>query len=119
VSDTITKYALIARFLILALDSTSRVIMKTVKYDITYTEKASRIELFVRFVWSIPSYIVAAVLAFIMCIAMCFQWLCILFMGKRNKMLHDWIMKGMEYTVKWQTYFYLLTDERNPLLPED
>ena len=118
-SKSITKYAPEVRFLILAVDSTSRVIMKTVKYDVTYAEPAGRIELFVRLIWAIPSMIVMGVLGLIMYIAWALQWLHILILGKRNKMLYDWSLKYMEYYVKFAAYFSLLTEERNPLLPED
>ncbi len=93
--------------------------MKSVKYDVTYSESASRLELIVRFIWMIPSYIVAMVLAFIGLLALCFQWLHILVFGKRNRFLHGWILKLMAYEVKLKSYCCLLTDERSPIFPED
>ncbi|MDD5022624.1 MAG: DUF4389 domain-containing protein [Candidatus ainarchaeum sp.] len=93
--------------------------MKTVKYEVTYSENANRLELFVRWLWAIPSYIVLVVLAVIGMIAMLVQWLHILLLGKRHRTLHDICMKYLSYTVKFMSYFYLVTEERNPLMPED
>jgi hypothetical protein len=93
--------------------------MKSVKYTVAYSEKAGRLELFIRWIWAIPSYIVLVILAIIGCIAMFLQFFHILFMGKRNKFLNEWVMKFFSYEVKWMSYIYLLTDERNPLMPED
>lgn len=93
--------------------------MKTVKYDVTYEEKASRLELLIRFLWSIPSYLVLMVLSMVAMIMMVLQFFHMLLLGKRHKAMHEWIMKFMAYEVKWITYVYLLTDERNPILPED
>ena len=93
--------------------------MKTVKIDVTYVEKAGRWELLIRFLWSIPSYIVMAVFSIIASIVMVAQFLHILVLGKRNKALHDIILKYMVYSTEWQIYVALLTDERNPLMPEN
>ncbi len=38
--------------------------------------------------------------------------------GKRHKFLHDWAAKYTIYSVQWMAYFRLLTEERNPILPE-
>jgi len=92
--------------------------MKTVKYEVTFGEPANRLELFVRIVWAIPSYIVMVVLGIILYICLALQWLHILILGKRHKLLHDWIVKALTYDFKWMSYFCLATEERNPLLPE-
>lgn len=93
--------------------------MKTVKIDVSYSEKASRLELLIRFIWLIPTAIVVLVLAVILMIAWCLQFLHILFMGRRNKTLHDWILKYVSYRIKYESYFFSLTDERNPIIPEN
>jgi hypothetical protein len=92
--------------------------MKTVKYDVKYEEHAGRLELFIRWVWMIPTAIVLCILEIIGCIAMFFQWIHILILGKKNQMLHDLIKMMLTYNVKFMTYFYMLTDERNPIMPE-
>ncbi len=93
--------------------------MKSVKYDITYSEKASRLELVVRFFWMIPTVIVMFFLGIIFYIGIILQWLHILFLGKRQKTLHGLIFKFEAYAAKVKAYVMLLTDEKNPILPED
>jgi len=93
--------------------------MKTVKYDVTYVEGAGRLELFIRFFWLIPTFVVLCVLSFIGTMAYCLQFLYILLLGKRHKTLHAWIVKYMAYVTKVNSYYLLVTDERNPIMPED
>lgn len=92
--------------------------LKTVKYEVSYGEKAGRLELFIRWFWSIPSYIVLVLLAIVFCIATFLQFFHVLLLGKRNKMLYDWALMYVAYHTKWMSYLMLLTEERNPLLPE-
>ncbi len=92
--------------------------MKTVKYETKFLPKAGRLELFIRWLWLIPTAIVACILEIIAMIAAVLQWFHILVLGKRHKFLHTWILKLIAYDVKFKSYFLLLTDERNPLLPE-
>jgi len=93
--------------------------MKTVKFDITYAEKSDRLELFIRILWMIPTLVVAGVLSLIGTIAWALQFLYILVFARRNKTLNDWLVKYMEYVTKANSYAMLMTDERNPIMPED
>lgn len=93
--------------------------MKTVKFNMIYKETAKRWELLIRILWSIPSYIVIAVLGIISLIAAALQLLNILVFAKRNKTLYKWTLMYFKYYTKWVPYLMLLTDERNPILPED
>ncbi|MBS3068846.1 DUF4389 domain-containing protein [Candidatus Micrarchaeota archaeon] len=90
--------------------------MKTVKYEVTYREQASRLELVVRWVWSIPSFVVLALLGILSAIAAFLQFFHVLILGKRNRTLYDWTLMYVAYYVKWASYFYL-TDERSPIMP--
>lgn len=92
--------------------------MKTVKYEIKFSSKASRLELLIRFFWSIPTAIVLMVLIVIASVAAVLQFLHILILGKRHAGCHKWIVKCMVYAVQYKTYANLLTDERNPIMPE-
>ncbi len=92
--------------------------MKSVKFDVTYKEEASRLELFIRWFWAIPSYIVLVILAIIGVIAIGLQFLHILILGKRNETLNKGVMMYLSYALDFMGYFFLLTDERNPLMPE-
>jgi hypothetical protein len=82
-------------------------------------EEARRRELIIRFFWSIPSYIVALVLGLICFIAYGLQFLHILAFRKRNKSLYDWTLKYFKYYASWASYLMLLTEERNPIMPEE
>ncbi len=93
--------------------------MKTVKYGVEYEEPAGRLELFIRWIWAIPSLIVMMVLSIIAAIACVVQWFHILILAKRNRTLQDWMFKYYAYHTKFIAYFNLLTDERNPIMPED
>lgn len=93
--------------------------MQSVKYSINYKEPAGRLELLIRFIWAIPSCIVLAVLEIIGSIAWCIQFLYVLVTGKRHKCLHDWMFKAVAYRAKMGAYLWFLTDERNPIMPED
>ncbi|MDE1797867.1 MAG: DUF4389 domain-containing protein [Candidatus Micrarchaeota archaeon] len=92
---------------------------KTVDYSVRYVEKASRVELFVRLLWAIPSVIIAVFLAIVYVIANTLQFLHILLLGTRHRTLHNWIFMFLDYEVKLKAYMALLTDERNPLMPEN
>lgn len=96
-----------------------RCIMKTVKYEVAFDEKASRLELLIRFIWLIPCGIVSFFLGIIYMFAYMIQFLHILVLGKRQKTLHNWILKYQCYYTKVNTYVLLLTDERAPIMPED
>lgn len=92
--------------------------MKTVRMDVTYGERASRLELIIRFLWCIPLYIVATILGIVGMICFCLQWLYILFLGKRHRTLHEWIVKYLGYAYKMVAYALLATEERPPIAPE-
>ena len=91
---------------------------KTVDYSVRYAEKAGRVELFVRFIWAIPTAIIAVFLAIVCFIALFLQFFHILLLGKRHRTLHNWIFMFMDYEVKFKAYLAMLTDERNPLVPD-
>jgi hypothetical protein len=93
--------------------------MKTVKYDVTYAEKADRMEVIIRFFWMIPTMIVLCVLGFVGTIAYFLQFFHILLFAKRHKALHGWILKYMAYVTWANSYCLLMTDERSPIMPEE
>ena len=93
--------------------------MKTTRYEVDFDEKAGRLELFIRFFWMIPACIVAGILGFIAFFAYGLQFLHILFLGKKHRLLHNLLFKCMAYYTKVNTYAALLTDERSPIMPED
>lgn len=93
--------------------------MKTVKYEAKFEEKASRLELFIRWIYMIPLAIVMILLMIVMYVAITLQFWYILFTGKRSKTLFEWVVKYVSYAAKAQSYFYNTTDERPPIFPEE
>ena len=92
--------------------------METVKITITSGEKASRLELIVRFIWYFVAMIVLGIIGIFAYIASIVQWLHILFLGKRHpaiaKFVNAWLVAYTQLII----YFLLATDERPPLVPE-
>ena len=91
--------------------------METVKISVTSDEKASRLELFIRFFWGIVVAIVLGIVGVFAAIAMMVQWLHILFLGKRHPALSKFITAWYAATAGLYFYMYLSTDERPPLVP--
>jgi hypothetical protein len=92
--------------------------MDTVKVDVKSADQASRIELFIRWVWMVITYIVIFFLGIVAYVCFILQWLLILLTGKRNATLTTWLRKYWVYQTQFMAYWLLLTDERNPIMPE-
>ena len=92
--------------------------MDTVKVDVKSADQASRVELFIRWVWFVISYIVMAILGMVAGICFVIQWILILVTGKRNATLTSWLKKFCVYYSEFLMYQLLVTDERNPIIPE-
>lgn len=67
----------------------------------------------------IPTTIVLFILGIIGDICWALQFLHVFILGKRNRTLFDFTKKFIGYRVKADSYFLILTDERNPIMPED
>ena len=83
-----------------------------------YEEKASRIELIIRIFYSIAIGIVMWVYGLIASICMFFQWFVILFLGRRNKSLSNFIKGYLEYHVHVLSYISWMTDIRPGIMPK-
>ena len=92
--------------------------MDTVKVDVKSADQASRIELFIRWVWAVITYIVMIFLSIITYVCFILQWLLILITGKRNATLTSWLKKYHTYLTQVMAYQLLITDERSPIIPE-
>ena len=92
--------------------------METVKISVKSDEKASRLELFIRFIWGFIAYIVLGIIGIFAYLAVLIQWLHILILGKRHPALAKFI--NAWYAAVAQVMFYVLlsTDERPPFIPE-
>lgn len=92
--------------------------MKTVTISVKSSEKASRLELFIRIVWTILCSIVLGIVGIFAIIAMVLQWFHILILGKRQMQLNKFATNWMVALANLTFYKNLSTDERPPLVPE-
>jgi Domain of unknown function (DUF4389) len=65
------------------------------------------------------SSIVLCVFSVVAMLCLVAQWLYILFAGRRQKWLNGLLKGYVKYRTKMTAYAFLLTEERNPILPED
>lgn len=82
-----------------------------------FEEKASRIELFIRIVYSFIVSIVLAVYGFIAGICILIQFIIVLILGRRSRGLSDFIQGYLEYYVHVLGYTSFMTDERPGIFP--
>ncbi|PWR74613.1 DUF4389 domain-containing protein [Methanospirillum stamsii] len=82
-----------------------------------YEEKASRIELFIRIIYSIIIGIVLSIYGFIAGICLIIQFFVVLILGRRSQSLSDFIQGYLEYYVHILSYTSFMTDERPGILP--
>ena len=92
--------------------------METVKISVTSAEKASRIELFIRWIWGTIAMIILGIIGIFACIANMIQWVYILILGKRHPALAKFITGWYKAVAQLMFYYMLSTDERPPLMPE-
>ena len=92
--------------------------MDTVKITLNSAEKASRLELIIRFIYYFVGIIILGIIGIFAYIAMFIQWFHILILGKRNGSLAKFINSWLVAYAQLLFYFLLATDERPPLLPK-
>ncbi len=83
-----------------------------------YEHDASRLELFIRIVYSFVVMLVLAVYGFIAEICMLIQWLVILILGRRSEGLSNFIKGYLEYYVHVIGYVAWMTDDRPGIFPK-
>lgn len=83
-----------------------------------YEGKASRIELFVRIVYSIAIAIVLIVYGFFAGICLFIQWFVVLILGRRSQGLSDFIKGYLEYSIWITPYYCWMTDKRPGIMPK-
>lgn len=84
-----------------------------------YEHDAKRLELFIRFFYSIAIWFVLMVYGIIAEICMFVQWFVILILGRRSEGLNDFIKGYLEYVVHVVGYVYWMTDKRPGIIPKD
>ena len=92
--------------------------LKDVKIDLVCQEKASRVELIIRFFYLIPLIIVLMILNIMATIGIVVNFFTSLILGKRIAALSKFVDMYIRYTTKVSAYAYL-TDERPPIMPEE
>lgn len=83
-----------------------------------YEHDASRLELFIRIVYSIAIGIVLVVYGIIAEICAFIQWFVILILGRRSEGLSNVIKGYLEYVVHVAGYVYWMTDKRPGVMPK-
>ncbi len=79
--------------------------------------RASRIELFIRIIYSMLIGIVLSIYGTLAGICLIIQWPLILVVGRRPKCLNNIIKGYLEYYTHIASYIYLTTDKRPGILP--
>ena len=83
-----------------------------------FEQEASRLELFVRIIYSIIIGIILGIYSIVAGICQVLQWILILITGKRVEGLNNVIQGYVQYTIQVVRYITLLSDERPGLTPE-
>ncbi|MDD5348516.1 MAG: DUF4389 domain-containing protein [Candidatus Omnitrophica bacterium] len=92
--------------------------METVKITVKSAETASRLELFIRFIYGLVACIVIGIIGIFAYLAWFVQWLHILLLGKRNAALAKFMNAWLVAYTQLEFYTFLSTDERPPIVPE-
>lgn len=82
-----------------------------------YEKKASRIELFVRIIYTIPIFIVLYFYSILAGICLLFQWIIILIAGRRIAAISNVISGYLRYYTHIAGYVYLTSDKRPGIMP--
>jgi hypothetical protein len=99
--------------------------MQTVTYSVIWSDRASRLELFVRLVYGIPFAVIMLVLfrilgLFTLGLPFVAQLLVILFSRARSRSIAQFFHKYyFDYVFQYFAYYLLLTDERPAIVPGD
>jgi amino acid permease len=92
--------------------------MEVAEQLFVYERKASRIELFIRIVYSIAIWIVLMVYGIVAEICLFIQWFVILMLGRRSEGLSNFVKGYLEYVVHVVGYIYWMTDKRPGTMPK-
>ena len=91
--------------------------MNSLNITIKPEEKASRVELLIRFFYMIPLFIVLWVLEILSGIAVVLNFFTSLILGKRIPALSNLVAVFISYVAKVYTYLFL-SDERPEIIPK-
>jgi len=82
-----------------------------------FEQPAGRLELLVRIVYWIVVGIVLMVYGILAFVCLILQWFVILFFGRRNRGLSEFIRGYLEYSVHVMPYMNIMTDRRPGIMP--
>jgi len=83
--------------------------------EVEYREDLSRWQIFLKWLFALPHYLVLAVLGIAACFAILIAFFAILFTGKYPKGLFDFVVGVIRYAARVQAYaFWFMTDRYPP-----
>ena len=88
--------------------------MSAVTYDVTYTERRSRLTSAFRYLLALPHLIVLGVWGYVAELLAFLQWFVILFTGRRNEGMWDFQRSYLGYHTRVTSYVSLAFDEPYP-----
>jgi hypothetical protein len=88
--------------------------MSAVTYDVTYTERRSRLTSAFRYLLAIPHLIVVGLWGYVAELLAFLQWFVILFTGRRNEGMWGFQRSYLGYNTRVTSYVSLLFDEPYP-----
>ena len=92
--------------------------MESVKLTVSSEEKASRLELLIRFIWGTIVGFVLGIIGMAIAVVLVIQWVHILFLGRRQAGLQKFVNAYGIAVTQLKFYLLLATDERPPILPD-
>src|SRR5262245_54903844 len=85
--------------------------MEQVSYDVSYTEKRSRLTTAFRIILAIPHLILAGLWGYVAQFLAFIQWFIVLFTGKRNQGIFNFENSYLGYYARVYNYVDLMFDE--------
>jgi hypothetical protein len=92
--------------------------MQTIRTSVNSAPEASRFELLVRLVYTIPLAIVTYILMLLSGLGWLLNWGSILIRGRRSVRVSAFLNLAFDYLFKSSAYAFGTTDERPPIIPE-
>jgi hypothetical protein len=85
-----------------------------VRFDVEYPEKLSRLFIFVKWLLAIPHLVILVLLHVVGLVVYVIAWFAILFTGRFPRSLFDFLVGIGRWSVRVNTYIYLMRDEYPP-----
>lgn len=92
--------------------------MKTIKADVKFIKRASRLELIIRFFWVLIVNLILTIFSLAAGVLNIIHFLYILFLGRRHAGIQGFVKSVVLQRFYIRTYANFLTDERPPIIPK-